>query len=47
MEKFSDDKGGWQKHVRIYTFSKIYARCLLVNGRAAKPYTPNKTTKKV
>lgn len=21
MEKFSDDKGGWQKHVRIYTFS--------------------------
>jgi dipeptidase D len=21
MEKISDDKGGWQKHVRIYTFS--------------------------
>lgn len=22
MEKFSDDKGGWQKHVRIYTLAK-------------------------
>ena len=24
-----------------------YFRCLLVNDKAAKPYTPNKTTKKV
>ena len=24
MEKFSDDKGGWQKHVRLYTFSQKF-----------------------